>query len=82
MDDRKEIGTTVSCLTRNVKAYLQDFTEMPGVYKTKNLRRNVVIPMNDATRLKISYGPFPEFAPRSKWAIKLLNENRPINVQF
>ncbi|CAL2052268.1 unnamed protein product [Caenorhabditis brenneri] len=38
MDDRKEIGTTVSCLTRNVKAYLQDFTEMPGVYKMVNLR--------------------------------------------
>ncbi|CAL2034181.1 unnamed protein product [Caenorhabditis brenneri] len=35
---------------------------------------NVIIPMSAATQLKISYGPFPEFAPRSKWAVKFLTE--------
>ncbi|CAL2034182.1 unnamed protein product [Caenorhabditis brenneri] len=35
---------------------------------------SVMIPISDAINLKISYGPFPEFAPRSRWAVKLLNE--------
>ncbi|CAL2034184.1 unnamed protein product [Caenorhabditis brenneri] len=35
---------------------------------------NVIIPMSDATQLKVSYGPFPEFAPRSKWAVRFLTE--------
>ncbi|CAL2034242.1 unnamed protein product [Caenorhabditis brenneri] len=34
---------------------------------------NVIIPMSNVMQLKVSYGPFPEFAPRSKWALKLLN---------
>ncbi|CAL2034221.1 unnamed protein product [Caenorhabditis brenneri] len=35
---------------------------------------NVIIPMNDAVQLKVTYGPFPEFSPKSNWAFKLLNE--------
>ncbi|CAL2034177.1 unnamed protein product [Caenorhabditis brenneri] len=35
---------------------------------------NVIIPMSDDTQLKISYGPFPEFAPRCSWAVKFLTE--------
>ncbi|CAL2034186.1 unnamed protein product [Caenorhabditis brenneri] len=35
---------------------------------------NVVIPMSEVTQLKVSYGPFPEFAPRTKWAFKFLTE--------
>ncbi|CAL2034189.1 unnamed protein product [Caenorhabditis brenneri] len=35
---------------------------------------NMIIPMSDETRLKVSYGPFPEFAPHSKWAVKFLTE--------
>ncbi|CAL2052159.1 unnamed protein product [Caenorhabditis brenneri] len=35
---------------------------------------NVTIPMSEVTQLKVSYGPFPEFAPRSKWAFKFLTE--------
>ncbi|EGT37484.1 hypothetical protein CAEBREN_16180 [Caenorhabditis brenneri] len=35
---------------------------------------NMIIPMSDETRLKVSYGPFPEFAPYSKWAVKFLTE--------
>ncbi|CAL2034194.1 unnamed protein product [Caenorhabditis brenneri] len=35
---------------------------------------NVIIPVNDATQVKVSYGPFPEFAPRSKWAVKFSTE--------
>ncbi|CAL2034236.1 unnamed protein product [Caenorhabditis brenneri] len=35
---------------------------------------NVIIPMNDGAHLKVSYGPFPEFAPRSNWAFKFLTE--------
>ncbi|CAL2034224.1 unnamed protein product [Caenorhabditis brenneri] len=33
---------------------------------------NVIIPMSDTTNLKVSYGPFPEFAPRSQYAVKFL----------
>ncbi|CAL2034183.1 unnamed protein product [Caenorhabditis brenneri] len=35
---------------------------------------NVIIPMSAVTQLKISYGPFPEFSPRSKWAVRFLTE--------
>ncbi|CAL2034179.1 unnamed protein product [Caenorhabditis brenneri] len=35
---------------------------------------NVIIPMSDDTQLKISYGPFPEFAPHCNWAVKLVTE--------
>ncbi|CAL2034227.1 unnamed protein product [Caenorhabditis brenneri] len=35
---------------------------------------NLIIPMNNATQLKVSYGSFPDFAPRSKWAVKFLTE--------
>ncbi|EGT37377.1 hypothetical protein CAEBREN_20658 [Caenorhabditis brenneri] len=35
---------------------------------------NVIIPMSKDTQLKVSYGPFPEFAPRSKWAVKFSTE--------
>ncbi|CAL2034180.1 unnamed protein product [Caenorhabditis brenneri] len=31
---------------------------------------NVLIPMTAGTQLKVSYGPFPEFALRSKWAVR------------
>ncbi|CAL2034232.1 unnamed protein product [Caenorhabditis brenneri] len=34
----------------------------------------VIIPMSECTQLKVSYGPFQEFAPRSKWAVKFLTE--------
>ncbi|CAL2034223.1 unnamed protein product [Caenorhabditis brenneri] len=35
---------------------------------------NMVFPMNDAARLKISYGTFQEFAPRSKYAVRFFTE--------
>ncbi|CAL2034188.1 unnamed protein product [Caenorhabditis brenneri] len=35
---------------------------------------NVIIPMTDTTNLKVSYGPFPEFAPRVKWAVRFSTE--------
>ncbi|CAL2034190.1 unnamed protein product [Caenorhabditis brenneri] len=35
---------------------------------------SMIIPLGDETRLKVSYGPFPEFAPYSKWAVKFLTE--------
>ncbi|CAL2034240.1 unnamed protein product [Caenorhabditis brenneri] len=35
---------------------------------------NVIIPMNDAAHLKVSYGPFPEFAPCSRWAVRFSTE--------
>ncbi|CAL2034185.1 unnamed protein product [Caenorhabditis brenneri] len=35
---------------------------------------NVIIPMNEVTEIKVSYGPFPDFAPRSKWAFRFLTE--------
>ncbi|CAL2034228.1 unnamed protein product [Caenorhabditis brenneri] len=35
---------------------------------------NVIIPMSECTQLKVSYGPFPDFAPRSKWAVRFLTE--------
>ncbi|CAL2034195.1 unnamed protein product [Caenorhabditis brenneri] len=35
---------------------------------------NVIIPVSDATQLKASYGPFPEFSPNSKWAVRFLTE--------
>ncbi|CAL2034178.1 unnamed protein product [Caenorhabditis brenneri] len=31
---------------------------------------NVLIPMTAGYQLKVSYGPFPEFAPRSKYAVR------------
>ncbi|CAL2034187.1 unnamed protein product [Caenorhabditis brenneri] len=34
----------------------------------------VTISMSAATQLKVSYGPFPEFAPRAKWAFRFLTE--------
>ncbi|EGT37414.1 hypothetical protein CAEBREN_15987 [Caenorhabditis brenneri] len=53
MEDHKRIGTTVSCLTRNVEAYLQDFAELPGVYKTVNPRSNS--PYGFALTVKIDF---------------------------
>ncbi|CAL2034222.1 unnamed protein product [Caenorhabditis brenneri] len=35
---------------------------------------NIIIPMSNATQLKVSYGPFPVFAPRSKWAVRFSTE--------
>ncbi|CAL2034241.1 unnamed protein product [Caenorhabditis brenneri] len=35
---------------------------------------NVVIPMNNVSQLKVSYGSFPEFAPCSRWAVRFLTE--------
>ncbi|CAL2034175.1 unnamed protein product [Caenorhabditis brenneri] len=35
---------------------------------------NVIIPMTDSTNLKVSYGPFPEYAPRVRWAVRFLTE--------
>ncbi|CAL2034226.1 unnamed protein product [Caenorhabditis brenneri] len=35
---------------------------------------NLIIPMSDATELKMSYGPFPDFAPYSNWAVKFSTE--------
>ncbi|EGT37498.1 hypothetical protein CAEBREN_05417 [Caenorhabditis brenneri] len=52
--------------------------EMEDILKRLNCvvidEENVVIPMNDDVQLKVTYGPFPEFSPKSKWAFKLLNE--------
>ncbi|CAL2052269.1 unnamed protein product [Caenorhabditis brenneri] len=35
---------------------------------------NVIIPRTGTTNLKVSYGPFPEFAPHSKWAVRFSTE--------
>ncbi|CAL2034234.1 unnamed protein product [Caenorhabditis brenneri] len=35
---------------------------------------NVIIPMSSSTQINVSYGPFPAFAPRSKWAARFLTE--------
>ncbi|EGT37494.1 hypothetical protein CAEBREN_12585 [Caenorhabditis brenneri] len=35
---------------------------------------NVHIPINAATQLRVSYGPFPEFAPHSHWAVRFSTE--------
>ncbi|CAL2034246.1 unnamed protein product [Caenorhabditis brenneri] len=34
---------------------------------------NVIIPISEGIQINVSYEPFPEFAPRSKWGIKFLN---------
>ncbi|CAL2034248.1 unnamed protein product [Caenorhabditis brenneri] len=34
---------------------------------------NAIIPISEAIQINVSYEPFPEFAPRSKWGIRFLN---------
>ncbi|CAL2034191.1 unnamed protein product [Caenorhabditis brenneri] len=35
---------------------------------------NAIIPMSNEAQLKVSFGPFPEFAPQSRFAVRLLTE--------
>ncbi|CAL2034192.1 unnamed protein product [Caenorhabditis brenneri] len=48
---------------------------LKGLNGVANDDENVIIPVSNETQLNVSYGPFPEFAPCSKWAVKLLNES-------
>ncbi|CAL2034235.1 unnamed protein product [Caenorhabditis brenneri] len=49
----------------------QTLKELNGVIIDEE---NVIIPMSNSTQIKVSYGSFPEFAPRSKWAVRFLTE--------
>ncbi|CAL2034233.1 unnamed protein product [Caenorhabditis brenneri] len=51
-----------------VEDLLKSFNGLPFDDET------VIIPLSDSTQLIVSYGPFPEFSRRSKWAISLWTE--------
>ncbi|CAL2034176.1 unnamed protein product [Caenorhabditis brenneri] len=76
IESKRPIGTEhVICLLHREPRFVD---EMEDILKRFNGvpidDENVIVPMSDDAHLKISYGPFPEFAPRCKWAVKLLNQ--------
>ncbi|CAL2034230.1 unnamed protein product [Caenorhabditis brenneri] len=56
------------CIPAEMEDILKDLNGIPVDDE------NVIIPMSKDTQLKVSHGPFPEFAPRSQWAVKFLTE--------
>ncbi|EGT37541.1 hypothetical protein CAEBREN_03317 [Caenorhabditis brenneri] len=67
-----EIGIIRECKVGEAPKHVSEKNERGG--DPYELDRNAIIPMSENTQLKVSYGPFPEFAPRSNWAFKFLTE--------
>ncbi|EGT37403.1 hypothetical protein CAEBREN_05896 [Caenorhabditis brenneri] len=71
IDLKRPIGTEHTILIQQEPLFA---FEMEDILKRINGvpidDENVLIPMTAGTQLKVSYGPFPEFAPRVKWAVR------------
>ncbi|CAL2034193.1 unnamed protein product [Caenorhabditis brenneri] len=75
VESRRPVGTEFIILF-HLEPYFAN--EMEDILKSLNGvpidDENVIIPLSDTAQLRISYGPFPEFAPRSKWAVRFSTE--------
>ncbi|CAL2034173.1 unnamed protein product [Caenorhabditis brenneri] len=72
---KRPIGTEHTIILHREPRFVD---EMEDILKRHNGvpidDEKILIPMTDSTNLKVSYGPFPEFAPRSHWAVRFLTE--------
>ncbi|CAL2034174.1 unnamed protein product [Caenorhabditis brenneri] len=75
IESNRPIGTEHTIMLHQEPRFVD---EMEGILKRFNGvpidDENVIIPMSNTTQLKVSYGSFPEFAPRSHWAVRFLTE--------